>query len=79
MGIVCTKHILRVLWKIIENVFFLDTKHARIGENPLPPLPAKNPQFRLSGVKQLQVGGFPPSNFPKEYPSWFYYKKVLPD
>ena len=26
MGKVCTKHILRLLWKMVENMFFLDSE-----------------------------------------------------
>ena len=79
MGIVCTKHILRVLWKIIENVFFLDTKHARIGENPLSPSPQKIHYFYWVGWNNFKWGDSPRLISPKEYPCWFFYKKVLPD
>ena len=31
MGKVCIKHILILLWKIVKNAFFLDSKHVRMG------------------------------------------------
>ena len=32
MGKVCTQHILRLLWKMVENMFFIDSEHVRKGE-----------------------------------------------
>ena len=29
MGKVCTKHILKLLWKMVENMFFLDSEDLR--------------------------------------------------
>ena len=31
MGKVCTKHILGLLQKMVENMFFLDSEHAGMG------------------------------------------------
>ena len=36
MGKVCTTHILGLLWKMVQNVFFLDSEHIRMGGNTLP-------------------------------------------
>ena len=36
-GKVFTKHILRLLWKMVENMFFLDFE--RVGMGGMPPLP----------------------------------------
>ena len=32
MGKKCTKHILRLLYKMVENMFFLDSEHVGMGE-----------------------------------------------
>lgn len=32
MAKVCTKHILRLLWKMVENTFFLENEHVGMGE-----------------------------------------------
>ena len=31
MGKVCTKHILGLLWKMVDNVLFLDSEHVVMG------------------------------------------------
>ena len=31
MGKVCTKPILRLLWKMVENMLFLDSEHVEMG------------------------------------------------
>ena len=36
MGRVCRKHILRLLWKMVENMFFLDSEQIRM-ERMIPP------------------------------------------
>ena len=42
MGKVSTKHILRLLWKMVENMFFLDSEHIGMGGMlPTPPPPPK--------------------------------------
>ena len=56
MGKVYTKHILRLLWKMVENVFFLDSEHVGIGGMVAP---QKLP-FLLNGMKQVQVLGYSP-------------------
>ena len=61
MGKVCTKHILRLLWKMVESMFFLDREHVMVGT-----LPPKNLLFLLSvGKKQVQVGREFPPIFPR--------------
>ena len=71
MGKVCTKPILRLLWKMVENMLFLDSEHVEMGvvggggeggwECSLQNLP-----FLLSGGgMRSSEGEFPP---PKEYP-----------
>ena len=52
MGKVSTKHILRLLWKMVENMFFLDSEHIGMGgmlPTPPPPQKKKKTLFLLSG------------------------------
>ena len=56
MGKVYTKHILRLLWKMVENVFFLGSEHVGRGGMVAP---QKLP-FLLNGPKQVQVLGYSP-------------------
>ena len=52
MGKVHTKHILRLLWKMDENMFFLDSEHIGMrGKCPLPLL------FLLSGEEISSSAG----------------------
>ena len=51
MGKLCTKQILRLLWKMVENKFFLDSEHEGVTGELL---------FPLRGGKQVQVRGIPP-------------------
>ena len=37
MGKVCTKHMLRLLWKMVENIYFLHREHVGMGRMYLPP------------------------------------------
>ena len=59
MGKVCTKQILRLLWKMAENKFFLDSEHEGVTGELL---------FPLRGGKQVQVRGIPPPKEPKNIP-----------
>lgn len=60
MGKVYTKHILRSLWKMVENIFFLDSEHVGIGEM----LPLKNLLFLSSVRKQVQAAEIVPQFTP---------------
>ena len=50
MGKVLLKHILRLLWKMVENVFCLGSGH--VGRGGIPPL---KKLFLLKGWKQVQL------------------------
>lgn len=64
---ICTKHILRLLLKMVENMFFLDSEY--VGKGGWPPfLP---PQKAIKWGKQFQVGkwgGDPPKSPLKNRP-----------
>ena len=45
-GKVFTKHILRLLWKMVENMFFLDFE--RVGMGGMPPLPPPPKKITIS-------------------------------
>ena len=67
MGKVCTKQILRLLWKMVENKFFLDSEHEGVTGELL---------FPLRGGKQVQVRGIPPPpKRTKEHPWKPYYQR----
>ena len=46
MGKVCTQHILRLLWKIVKNMFFVNIEHVGMEGNAPPKL-----YFLLSSVE----------------------------
>ena len=47
------KQILKLLWKMVENMFFLDSEH--VGMKGNPPAPSKIYYLLLTGGKQVQV------------------------
>ena len=63
MGKVCLKHILGLLWKIVENMFFLDIEHVGMERMPPPPTPHPPPKKKLfllsGGGKQFKCGDPP--------------------
>ena len=74
MGKVCTKPILRLLWKMVENMLFLDSEHVEmgvvVGGGGRGGLGMLTPKFTISfewggGGMRSSEGEFPP---PKEYP-----------
>ena len=69
MGKVCTKHILRLLWKMVENMFFLDSEHIGMGGK------CWFIQFITGSIQwrggQVQMVLDSPPIPPKEYPCYF--------
>lgn len=72
MGKVCTKHMIRLLWKMMENMFFLDSEHVGMGWMVLP----KSLVFLLSGRETNSSWGESP---PKEYPWGIYLLSMIPE
>ena len=64
MGKVCTQHILRLLWRRVEIMFFRDSEHARRNREMLPH-PKKTPASIEWGNK-FRLRDSP--NSPQEYP-----------
>ena len=70
MGKVSTKHILRLLWKMVENMFFLDSEHIGMGgmlPTPPPPPPPKKKKNTISiewGGGTSLSGGLLSNNIP---------------
>ena len=64
LGKICTKHISRLLWKMTENMFFLDSEHVMVG--------MLLPKFTTS-IEQVQVVAISPPNFPTKNISVFRY------